>query len=211
MKLRLAFLSIAVCSLALMNQACSRRLPPQESCNFVQNPDQQRVAWPKAKLPVKLYIHESVPTEAYASIDRAISEYNLRVGGGAEIFKVIARGVSGALNPKRDGYSMLYWFKSWDSNRSTEQARTTIYWTGVEIFEADIRINATPGDFTYSFGENVNSTDVDFESLLVHEMGHALGLAHIATTGSVMNFTLADGQDRRKLSDLDVTSLKCEY
>lgn len=209
MKLRLAVLSILMCSLTLLNQACSRRLPPQESCNFVQNPDQQRVAWPKAKLPVKLYVHESVPTEAYDAIDKAILEYNLKIGKGQEIFRIIARGASGALNPKRDGYSMLYWFKSWDPSRMNEQARTTIYWTGVEIFEADIRINA--GDFSYGFEEKVNATDVDFRSLLIHEMGHALGLAHIVSAGSVMNFTLADGEDRRELSDLDVTSLKCEY
>jgi hypothetical protein len=207
-KLRLSAVVIFVCFGALVNQACSRKLPPQVSCNFVQNPELQRVSWGK-HLPLKFYVHESVPQEAYAAIDKAVAEYNLRLGGGREVLKIIARGTTGALDPKRDGYSMIYWFKSWDSNRPNEQARTTIYWTGSEIFEADIRVNAD--NFRYSLGENVNSTEVDLMSLLVHEMGHALGLAHTVTAGSVMNFSLDNGQDRRHLSESDLAGLRCEY
>lgn len=158
---------------------------------------------------MKLYIHSSVPPEAYPTIDAAIARYNNNPEFGHEIFKVVARGVSGDMNPTKDGYSMLYWFKSWDTKRTSEQARTTIYWSGNEIFEADIRINAA--DFEYAFGENPNSTEVDLESLLVHELGHALGLAHNPTTGSVMNFSLNEGQERRSLGKPDIASLKCEY
>lgn len=208
MKARLAvLLSIAVLG-ALLTQACSRPLNPQDSCNFVQNPELQRVSWNK-RLPVKLYIHESVPREAYPAIDRAIREYNLRLGNGGEIFRIVARGVSGDLNPRKDGYSIMYWFNTWDPAKKSEQARTTIYWTGTEIFEADIRVNAA--DFKYYYGENTNFSEVDLTSLLVHELGHALGLGHTVTSGSVMNFTLDEGQNRRKLGESDLANLRCEY
>ena len=208
MKLRIWALLTLMTMTALANQACSRRLNPEDSCDFVQNPEMQRVSW-GGHVPVKLYIHESVPTEAYPALDKAIKEYNLKLGGGREIFKIIARGTTGSTAPQRDGYSTIYWLKSWEANRKSEQARTTIYWTGSEIFEADIRINAA--NFSYSMGENLNPTEVDLPSLVVHELGHVLGLGHTVTSGSVMNFSLDEGQDRRTLSDGDMASLKCEY
>lgn len=191
---------------ALVMQACSRPLSPQESCNFVQNPELQRVSWDR-HVPVKLFLHKSIPTEAYGPIDKAIAEINLKAG--KELLRIIARGADGGLIPQKDGYSMIYWLKTWDNEKRTEQARTTIYWTGAEIFEADLRINAA--NFSYYLGEDPNFTKVDLQSLVLHELGHVLGLAHNVTTGSVMNFTLNEGQDRRTLSDDDLASLKCEY
>lgn len=208
MKARYFITLTAALGLILLAQACSRPLPPEEACNFVQNPEQQRVSWNK-KLPVRFYIHESVPKEAYSAIDRAVEEYNQRLAGGKEVLRIIARGSSGDLSPEKDGYSIIYWFKTWDDDRKTEQARTTIYWSGAQIFEADIRINAD--DFEYFFDEATPVSHVDLTSLLVHEFGHALGLAHNVTHGSVMNLSLAEGQERRKLSDTDLSSLRCEY
>lgn len=201
------FIIIAV-TITLGMQACARKITPQESCNFVMNPDQQRVSW-KGRLPVKLFLHSSVPSDAYASIDRAVNEYNATLGGGREIFKIVARGAEGDMDPRKDGTSMIYWFKTWDADRPTEQARTTIYWSGVQIFEADIRINAK--NFTLNTDPTTVFSTLDLESLLVHELGHGLGLAHNASAGSVMNFSLNDGQDRRKLSAGDLSSLHCEY
>lgn len=196
---------VAIALVALL-PACSRPLRPQESCNFVQNSQAQRLSWEK-QLPVRLYVHQSVPQEALESINRAITEYNTELG--KEVFVIGNTNVGGDLNPIRDGYSMIYWFNSWDPNKPTEQARTTIYWTGSEIFEADVRINAA--GFSYSYGSNSNPTHVDLTSLLVHEFGHVLGLAHNVTTGSVMNITLREGQDRSKVGGVDLASLKCEY
>lgn len=207
MNRRAGGLLIIVGFCALLMQACSRPLAPQESCNFVQNPEQQRVSWNR-QVPVKIFLHSSVPQQAYAAIDRAVEEINLKAGNGRELIKIISRGASGPLDPKKDGYSMIYWFKDWHDSRS-EQARTTIYWQGAEIFEADMRVNAD--SFEYYEGEDPNFTHVDLQSLIVHELGHVLGLAHNASTGSVMNITLNEGQNRRKLGDMDLASLKCEY
>lgn len=209
MKFRATIVVLCLASFVLMLEACSRPLSPQESCNFVQNTESQRVSW-KMHLPIKLYLHNSVPPQAYSAIDRAISEFNTKIGGGREIFKIVARGVSGDLNPQKDGYSTIYWFNSWDSTRDKEQARTTIYWSGVEIFEADMRINAYNFSFNYS-PDAASFTDVDLDSLVLHELGHVLGLAHTTAAGSAMNATLDDGQVRRQLGKVDIADLKCEY
>ncbi len=208
MKSRALTILMLTVGLALGMQACSRTLPPEAGCNFVQNPEQQRVSW-EGRIPVKLFVHSSVPATAYAAIDRAVAEYNSTLGGGREIFKIVAKGADGDLNPKKEGTSMIYWFDTWDAGKTTEQARTTIYWSGVQIFEADIRINAK--NFTYNLDEATSFTNLDLQSLLVHELGHGLGLAHNAAGGSVMNYSLNEGQDRRKLGNVDLNSLHCEY
>lgn len=205
---RLPSLFFALLVIVGLLQACSRRMPPQAPCNFVQSPELQRVSW-KRHLPIKLYVHNSVPTEAYGAIDRAVEHYNRTLGDGTDVFAVVARGTSGETNAKRDGYSVVYWYSGWDASRSTEQARTTIYWTGSEIFEADVRINAF--NFRYNLGEAVPFNDLDLQSIMVHELGHVLGLIHNPTQGSVMNTTLDQRQERRKLGTQDVSSLKCEY
>lgn len=206
LRVRLLFL-LSTAAIALLLPACARQLKPQESCNFVQNSQQQRLSWEK-HLPVKLYVHSSVPVEAYDGLDRAVTEYNNKLGEGREVFRIVAKGTSGANEPERDGYSTIYWMKEWDADKPNEQARTTIYWSGVEIFEADIRINAK---FSYYFGADTSISGVDLTSLMVHELGHVLGLAHNVTTGSVMNFELQQGLDRRAVGAVDMSSLKCEY
>lgn len=209
MKLRITIGLLCLAAMGLMLEACSRPLPPQASCNFVQNPDLQRVSW-KGNLPVKLYVHQSVPTEAYDAIDRAIADYNTNISGGRQMFTIVARGVSGPLAPAKDGYNMIYWFNTWDTDKPTEQARTTIYWSGNEIFEADMRIDAA--NFTFNF-DPINSAfnTVDLDSLVLHELGHVLGLAHTLAVGSAMHPTLDEGQVRRQLGAVDLNDLHCEY
>lgn len=207
MKFKLTMGLICVMAIGLLLEACSRPLAPQPSCNFVENPENQRVSW-KRNLPVQLYIHESVPTEAYAAIDRAIAVYNSSFA--QQVFKVVARGVSGPLDAQKDGYSTIYWYNTWDTDKPTEQARTTIYWTGTQIFEADMRVDAA--NFTYNFDpDNTGFSNVDLDSLILHELGHVLGLAHTTQAGSAMNPTLDEGQVRRQLGTVDTSDLHCEY
>lgn len=190
----------------LLSQACARRLEPQEACNFVQNNNQQRVSW-QSNTPVKIYVHSSVPSSAYASIERAADTWNNRLG--RQVIRIEGWGVTGLDSPMRDNYSIIYWRSTWDPKRYTEQARTTIYWSGDQIYEADMRIN----DYHFDFYTGMESSfsGVDLTSLVVHEMGHVLGLGHNSAQGSVMNVSLSSGVERREPSKVDMDSIHCEY
>jgi hypothetical protein len=184
---------------------CGYKPAPQPACNFVQNSYGQRVSW-NNELPIPIYIHESLPLESQAVLNAAIKRWDDVLNRRMFTIAGIVRGEN---VPKRDGVSTIYWMDTWEESKTNEQARTTIYWDGSQIREADIRVNTR--DFKYSLQESPTALNVDLESLLVHELGHALGLQHNDAAGSVMAVNLANGVERRKPQDVDVASLKCEY
>jgi hypothetical protein len=195
-------------------QACGRDLPAEKasctegSVSFVQNTNMQRVAWNHSE-PIPLYLDASVPQEYVAAIQAAIQNWN---GVGQSL-----RGINffelhfeqkGSATPTQDNYSKIYLLNTWESSRPSEQARTTIYWSGSRIYEADIRINEK--NFDFNTGDIMESHKVHLESLIVHELGHVLGLAHTDSTNSVMQVSLADGMERTNLAS-DAAALHCEY
>lgn len=57
--------------------------------------------------------------------------------------------------------------------------------------------------YGWNFGESNTSTShfqFDFESIALHELGHALGLGHVIDVEDVMHFSISNGQERRKLN-----------
>lgn len=189
--------------------ACQRDLSPQSSCNFLQNRDLQRVSW-KSGLPIQLSIHSSVPKAAHESIEAAIAVYDRVLG--QKSFVITEYGSAGPLTPSRDGSSVIYWMAEWEENRLMEQGRTTVYWSGHTIYEADIRINASSAsNLRFHFQTSGPISGVDLKSLFVHELGHALGLDHNDLAGSIMNTHLREGTARTALNDADLANLQCEY
>jgi hypothetical protein len=203
---KLIILTIGIILIAWM-AACERKLSPEDSCNFVQNSDLQRVSWAK-QTPVKMYVDSSVPTTYYPAIQAALDSWNNT--RGHQLLQIEGWGITGHPTPERDGYSIIYWETTWDPTVPNEQARTTIYWSGTQIYEADMRINAY--NFTFwSSSDTTNIQGVDLQSLVLHEFGHVLGLVHVTTIGSVMVPTLAPATPRRTPGPSDIQSLSCEY
>ena len=191
---------------ALLFQACAEKPQPEESCNFVQNSLKQRVSW-ENDVPVVFYIHRSVPGPFFGAIEQAIEEWNIKAG--RELIKIGGWTNSGE-KPEKDGANIVYWLNSWEKDRPFEQARTTIYWSEDRIYEADIRVNSK--NFNFFWVEDPIVGHVDVQSLLLHEFGHALGLAHAPNTQeSVMVTTLASATLRREAQSVDLSSLSCEY
>ena len=182
---------------------------PEERCNFLQNSNKQRVSW-KSSLPIRFRVHKDVPREAIPSILKAAKNWNaISITNVIEFDDLEAEGSPSA--SYADGIPMIFWKKDWEEHKTSEQARTISVWRGSKLKDTDIWINAKNFRFSY-LDENFNPFKVDLVSLVVHEMGHALGFGHNPDEESVMHAGLKRGYDRREIGYLeDLESFGCEY
>lgn len=200
-------LSILIMSSGLM-QACSPQIsPPQTACGFVMNTKTHRVSW-GSRVPVLMYADSSVPEQFYPAIQRAMGRWNQSLG--REVIKLVG-GLGAYPEERQDGVSVIYFRSNWSGSEQMKrkQAITTIHWAGSLIFEADLAVNTR--HFQYSVESQPTPSEVDFESLMVHEIGHVLGLDHDDSQVTVMAEKLPSGVVRRDIPSGDVENLRCEY
>lgn len=197
--------------IALALQACAPK--SQDSCGFVQNVYGERISW-KGNLPVTLYLHESVPEDYIVSIEEAAKIWETATG--KKLFTIRReKRISGPKTPLKDGQNVIYFMQQgeWEADKLDEQARTSIYWVGDQMKEADMRINGRyqfyPTATTAVPTEKPNA--INMEALMVHELGHILGLKHKDADSSVMATFLSNNTDRTKLADSDLSAISCEY
>lgn len=177
----------------------------QESCGFVQNVYGSRVSW-KNKLPIHLNIATDFPPE-YESILRAAAK-TWEDAAGMTLFD-ISVGTANSIGSKKNSSNLVSWNSSWDESKKNLQAITSLYWSGTQITEADLAVDAQY--FTYFMEEPGDGAQVHLQSLLLHELGHVLGLKHRSILPTVMWPTLSSTIKRDSLNESDVKSLKCEY
>lgn len=66
--------------------------------------------------------------------------------------------------------------------------------------------NQASGTFTWEYGPATPSaSEVDFETVALHELGHGHQLSHVISSGAVMHYAIAKGQTTRTLSANDIT------
>ncbi len=177
----------------------------QDSCHFNRNSMGIRISW-KASLPVNLLIHKSVPAIYDKDIIAAANLWNTAKG---KTLINVTRDDTFTNGVTNDGHNVIFWSTDWDASNSKEQALTSTNTDLSRITDADIRINAK--NFGYSTtAQSTSSSTVNLESLILHEMGHVLGLQHFDGDG-VMSAYLPNGKIRLNLSSDELSELSCEY
>lgn len=178
----------------------------QDDCGYVQNEFGQRVSW-KNRTPVEFFVSNTIPAEFHQDIIDAANDWNN--AAGRTIITINLTQVDSIQFSSQDLKNSITGFTEWDETKKNQQAVTVIKYRGDLITESDIKVNLK--DFVYYSKEPQNSTQVHFGSLLVHELGHALGLKHGTVKPTVMWSTLASSFVRTSFSSLDLKSLQCEY
>jgi hypothetical protein len=81
---------------------------------------------------------------------------------------------------------------------------------GVRWFhtDMDIRILTVPKTgYTWNYTSGATSgTEYDFESVMLHEVGHGHGLGHVNDVAKTMHYAIFNGTNKRTLSSAEVTA-----
>lgn len=166
----------------------------------------ERVSW-KGSVPITLYIHESVPQEFRDNIRQAAQVWNYK----KQLLIVSDNIINGPINSITDKRNIIYYVTEYTiDDNPHQQAVTKTRWMGDKIIDADILINAH--DFKFYPGTMGASFEVSMLSLLIHEIGHVLGLDHNnKDMEDVMYPYLANNLNRFQLTESDKQSIECEY
>jgi hypothetical protein len=134
--------------------------------------------------------------------NEALEQEVFSYGGRADYFNLETRNQSGSPSEAR---SLLQWSENWpeDENEKPAKAQTTAL--DQKIVRAVISFNAQD----YSYSTSAKEGTMDFKSVLVHELGHVLGLEHSEKSDSVMGSTLSKGSRRDSLGKSDYENLAC--
>ena len=95
---------------------------------------------------------------------------------------------SSSLNPGVLGVASTYYY--WCSAPPTQRY----------CDEFDIRFRTPGAGVTWEFGpDSPTSSETDFESVALHELGHTLQLGHVNDTDEVMHFQITNGEEQREV------------
>jgi len=192
-------------------QACGKAKipPPEEACHFQQNSYLQRVSW--RTLPVTLYGDASLSEEQVTALTDAMEIWNKTLAENMGIEQTFVYGgtLDAHFGLKNDLLNVVSITSEW-KGISGEQAETLLIWESTAILEADIRINGTK---PYSTNPNGENDKIDLVALFVHELGHSIGLQHIETSEytTMAEFLERGNTDRRRVGQVELDALKCEY
>jgi hypothetical protein len=144
--------------------------------------------------------HPSFPASAKVAFESELNDWRC----GILVNFGIGQSTSTA-KPARDGENIIRFS---DPNEMPQSVLgiTYIWWVGCTakewyLVEIDMMYNS---DQSFYFGEGSTPTgQIDFRTVVLHEIGHAVQLGHVINSKESMHFSVAKGQSKRKLSGRD--------
>lgn len=151
-------------------------------------------------------------TAAVAAFNRALVSWRCATGVGFR-----ASGTTSVTTSANDAVNAVYFNSSLPSGTlavctsnfaaaatGSCNQNNTVWW----LADMDIQFRDIPvTGFNWEFGPiSPTGSEFDFESVALHELGHAHGLGHVIATGNVMHYALANGIVSRTLASNDIAA-----
>jgi hypothetical protein len=121
-------------------------------------------------------------------------------------FTLIYDGPLSATTVERNGVNEVVFYAA---GQSSVAGRSTVWFNQNQtIIEADFWLNA---DLDWDTTGQPGRSELDAESVALHEFGHWLGLGHDTDSDAVMYFSLPTGSLRRELHPSDIAGISYVY
>jgi|GEM_PF-1446618 len=147
-----------------------------------------------------IYVEQQLINDgALPAIKSALATWNCATGTSL----VYAGAVSGVCK-KYDGLNVVCYdatLSSFTLGNTRSVSRNCSNAGLADQLDADIRINS---NINWSFTDDVEFSQYHFESVMLHEIGHAFTLGHVLNEADVMYPTLYNGRNKSELTNNDL-------